>query len=356
MTVYCIIFAIIFLLQFKDVKSDSGYLKRTLLTFGVLFLYGGLRTNCNDFDAYESFSNVAYNYGVNAALDYNSHMEYGWAVVSHIFPSFRLLIIAQTLLFCGLYTYLTYKFVPSKYSWIIVLMLFITGDKSIMFMYSAMRNSVAISLLLLSFLFMLRKKWLFVIALVIGASTIHTSALIFIPIAGIIAYLSHRTVQMHKIELYIWVALLVALVVLPINTMVEPFTVIFMQDDLSRYQEVVSSQHTSAGLAATYGSVLLSVVVLYYTYKHARTVEENLIGRLALLMTYSYLLGSLNVRVGQYYIMFFVLCMVYMYRCPMAKPIKIAYFALVLMFFGYALFVVELSNPYCRFNTFETFI
>lgn len=343
-------------MQFKDVKSDSGYLKRTLLTFGVLFLYGGLRTNCNDFDVYESFYDVAYNYGVNDALDFNSHMEYGWAVISHLFPTFRLLIIAQTLLFCGVYSYLTYKYVPSKYSWIIVLMLFITGDKSVMFMYSAMRNAVAISILFLAFIFMIKEKWYIVIALVTVASTIHTSALIFIPLVGIIAFLSQKSVQMRKIELFVWLALLIALVILPLNSMIEPLTIMFMQDDLSRYQEFISAQHTSAGTAATYGSVLLSIGILYYTYMYARTIEENAIGRMSLLFTYSYLLGSLNYRVSQYYIMFFVLCMVYLYRCPMAKSIKIAYFALVLIFFGYALFVVELNNPYCRFNIFETFI
>ena len=181
---------------------------------------------------YESFYDVAYKYGANAAIDYNDHIEYGWAVISHLFPSFRLLIMAQTFLFCSIYAYLTYKYIPSKYSWIIILMLFITGDKSVMFMCSAMRNSVAISILLLSFPFMLKRKWFIVIALVLAASTIHTSALIFIPVVGIIAFLTHRTVQMHKVELYIWVALLVSLVVFPINTLIEPFSVLFMQEDL----------------------------------------------------------------------------------------------------------------------------
>lgn len=356
MTAYCIIFAIIFLLQFRNVNTEIGYLNRTLLTFGVLFLYGGLRTDCNDFEAYESFYDVAYKYGVSAALDYNDHMEYGWAVLSHLFPSFRSLVVTQTLFFCGIYAYLTYKYVPAKYSWTIVLMLFITGDKSIMFMYSAMRNSVAISMLLLSFLFMLRKNWYVVIVLAIAASTVHTSALVFIPVSAILACLAYWKEQMSKVELFFWIVLLFALVVFPINSMLEPFTVVFMQDDLSRYQDVVSSQYTSAGAAATYGSVLLSVGVLYYIYNYARTIEENIIGRLSLLLTYSYLLGSLNVRVTQYFIMFFVLCMVFICKCNMSRIIKIAYFAFVLLFFGYALFVVELNSPYCRFTLFESFI
>lgn len=345
-----------FLLQFSSVKNDKDYLRRIIITFSILFLYGGLRTDCGDWDAYESFYNVASQYGASSALKFNEHMEYGWAFICQLFPSFRVLVIVQTLLFCVTLGYVTYKIVPSKYSWVVVLMLFITGDKSIMFMFCSMRNSIAVSLLLLSVAFMLKRKWKIAVFITIFASTIHTSAIVFIPIAGILSFWARKTVSMSKIELCIWITLLVSLVLFPIDSIIDPLVVVFMQDDLSRYQDIITAQHTSAGIAATFGSVLLSSGLLFYIYKYAETVEENTIGRISLLLTYSYLLGTLNVRVSHYYIIFFVLCMALIYKSAMPSILKRAYLGMALAFFGYALFVVEMNNEYCLFNIFQSFI
>lgn len=345
-----------FFLQFSYVKNDNDYLRRIIITFSILFLYGGLRTYCGDWDAYESYYDVASKYGASTALQFNEHMEYGWALICQYFPSFRLLVLVQTLLFCVTLGYVTYRIVPSNYSWIVVLMLFITGDKSIMFMFCSMRNSIAVSLLLLSVEFMLKLKWKLALFITFLASTIHTSAIVFLPIAGILSFWARITVSMSKIELYIWIALLVALVIFPVDSIIDPLVIVFMQEDLSKYQELITAQHTSAGTAATYGSVLLSSGLLFYIYKYAKTVEENTIGRISLLLTYSYLLGTLNVRVSHYYIIFFVLCMALIYKSKMPSILKYIYLGMVLAFFGYALFVVEMNNVYCLFNTFQSFI
>lgn len=356
MTGYIIILAVMFFLQFKSVSTDNDYKRRTIITFAILFLYGGLRTNCGDWDSYESFYDVAHDYGIMSALNYNEHMEYGWAFICQLFPSFRLLILAQTLLFCGTVGYIMYKFIPPKYAWVVVLMLFITGEKSIMFMFGSMRNSIAVSSLLLSFIYMLRNNWKAVAFITILVSTIHTSALIFIPLAFILSLWSHRALAMSKAELLVWIALLTVLVVFPINSLLEPFTIVFMQEDLSRYQDVINAKHSSAGMAAMYGSVLLSSGVLFYIYKYARSIEEFTIGRISLLLTYSYLLGTLNVRVSQYYVIFFVFFMALFLKSAVPRYMKWAYLGLVLAFFGYALFVVEMNNEYNSFNIFESFI
>lgn len=341
-------------LQFYQSKNNKQYMWRSIITFGILFLYGGLRTYCNDWEPYENFFLQISKYGISSAFDINDHMEKGWAMFNYLFSSFRYLVLAQTGIMCFAYGYLTYKYIPSRFSWLVVLLLFLSGDKSIM-IWSAMRNTIAIDLLLLSLPFIINKKWKWIVVITLLAMQIHTSALIFIPVAAMIALLGSKA-KMNKLELMVWLMILVFLLVLPVDQIASNLLVVTAQEDLLRYQSFILDASRNAGIVVSLSCVLLTVGLLFFLYNYAKTVEEHVIGRLGMIFTYSYLIGALNYRISQYFIFIFILACVYMYKSNMNRSLKNLYLAFVILFFAYGLFVVELHNPYCGFITFNSFI
>lgn len=337
-----------FALQYVRVKDDRSYLRRCLLTFLPLFLFGAFRTDCGDYDSYETFFEGVH--GGGDFYSFNERMEYGFTLLNHIMPSYRMLMVVTSLFVCITFAYFFYKNIPSKYSWLGIIFLFLSADKSIYFMLGSMRNSIAISMLLWSVTFIRDRKYIPMIVTTIVAALFHTSSLIFFPIAFFIA----RNEKMGTAEMAIWIVAMAVLIMTPITTFLEqivPYVDLYFE----RYESYVDESR-DAGTLATLGAVLMALPALIYMYKNnALTKEENTIGRLALCFMYSYFLGSLNVRISQYYMLFFLPYIVSYYERVKDQGLRIGYVAYCGLFLAYALFVVSANNISSPFVMFKSF-
>jgi len=152
MTAYYLVFLLTLLIQLHPVKSNADYKKRLFFTFLPLFLFGALRVDFgNDYLGYEHYYYSVHSFSELFNID--KHMEKGYALLNLVMPSFRSLLVLTSLLMCFSYATLFYKFVQPKYNWLAILLLFLSGDKTIFFVLASMRNGMTVSLLILSLSF-----------------------------------------------------------------------------------------------------------------------------------------------------------------------------------------------------------
>lgn len=345
MRAFIILFVIMFLLQFVKVKTDRAYLYRWLLTFLPFFLFGALRTSCGDYESYEIYYEA-----VHSGLSYlwaNERMEVGFAFLNYIMPSYRALIVFSSLFISLAYAYFFYKTIPAKYSWLAIIFLFLSADKSIYFMLGAMRNSMAIAMLLLSVSFIQDRRYVLMILSTLAASLFHTSALVLLPIAFFVA----RNKTMSITELVIWLVVMAVLVLTPISMLIErivPYVDLYFE----RYETYVEESH-DAGTLVTIGAILMALPALFYMFRNkVITKENNSICRLALCFMYSYFLGSLNMRISHYFVLFLIPFITNFYVQTKWKVIKFPYIAFCGLFLAYALFVVSMNSIYSPFTLF----
>lgn len=353
MTGFLITFVFMFLVFYlnKDKILIDNYIY--CFAFLILFVWGGLRFSCNDYETYENFYNAIENWGLTSGMEENDHMEQGWAIINQIIPSFRLVILCQTALICFSYAMVMKKYIQPYYSFLFILLIFLSGDKSLMFMFSAMRNSIPICIGLLNIPLILNRKWIIAIILSVLASTVHTSAMVFLSVEVIIGFFLMDT-YMSKTEFRIWLVVMLLLVVLPIDRIVELISGLMSDSSLERYSHLVDAGQERSKILATFGSCLMSYGLLYYLHHHAMNAEELLIGRIGLLFSYSYLLGTLNARISQYYLVYFLISVIFILSNQSVNRIKYFYLAFVIAFLGYSLFNVELKSEYSHFLTFKS--
>lgn len=347
MKAFLLLFAIMFSLQFLKVKTDRAYLYRCLITFVPLFLFGAMRTYCGDYESYEFYYDIVHSGG--SYLWANERMEIGFAFLNHIMPSYRALIVFTSLFISLSYAYFFYKTIPSRYSWLAIIFLFLSADKSIYFMLGAMRNSMAIAMLLLSVTFIRDRKYVLMTISTLVAMLFHMSAVFFFPIAFIIA----RNHIMSSVELSIWLIVMVLLVLTPITAFLErivPYVDIYFE----RYEAYVEESR-DAGTLVTFGTVMMALPALYYMCKNKGLAKgDNTIGRLALCFMYSYLLGSLNMRVSHYFVPFLFPFLVGFYIRTKGNAISLLYLVYCGLFLSYSLFVVSMSSPNSPFIMFKS--
>lgn len=344
---YLILFIIMFAIQFQKAKSDRAYLFRCLWTFFPLFLFGALRISCGDYDSYETFYDATHSGGLY--LWANERMEIGYAYLNYIMPSYRALIVFTSLFVCFSYAYFFYRFIPQKYSWLAVIFLFLSADKSIYFMLGSMRNSIAIAMLMLAVTFIRDRKWILMTIIVLVASLLHNSALIFLPFAYIVA----RSSKMGKAEFFVWLAAMIILIITPVS---------FFLDQIIPYIDLYFEQYETyvevgrdAGSLVTIGSVLMALPALLYVFNDKElTKNDNTIGRLALCFMYSYFLGSLNMRVSHYFVPFLLPFIISFFDKKKNALIRNGYVIYCGLFLAYALFVVSASNVNSPFVLYKT--
>lgn len=157
------------------------------LCFFVLFLMLSLRYDLgNDYQAYrDGFFEI----NRIAEVDYSNldmHFEVGWVFICRLFESFGFfaMIAALAAFNCFSYWFFVSRNVPKSYWWLAVFIY--TFDPSLMLIHaSAMRQSVAIAILLFAVEFLKKKNTIGYLVVVWIASLFHSSALVFLPLVGL---------------------------------------------------------------------------------------------------------------------------------------------------------------------------
>lgn len=351
MNVYYLVFFVTFLIQFVPVKDQKGYIWRLFFTFLPLFLYAALREDFG-YD-YLSYENI-YKYADNRQSFWYQQEE-GFMILNRLMPTFRSLIVVTSAFTCLVYGVFFYRYIPIKYSWLAILLLFFAGDKTIFFMLSGLRNAISVSILLLSLSLIEKRKILWFVGYMFLAAQFHRTAFIFFPIAYLIGGLNE---QMTKKELFVWLGIFVIVLIFS-SSMLFKYVNLLLENDFfgkySQYEDRFMAGDNRGGLLM-FAIIVLFGGLLYIINSYKLSKISNIIFRLALMFIFSYALGTLNMRVSQHFIMFFILTIVYVFAYVKNDLVKYGFVIFSLLFLGYAFFVVFVGSSTFPYEIYHSIL
>lgn len=350
MTTYWIISIISILIQFFPIKNNKEYSIRLIFSLIPLFLFGALRVDFGlDYSSYEYYFNDVQLY----KLITDSRTEIGYYYLNKFLPSFRSLLIFQSLLICTAYYYLFKWYVPAKYAWLGFLILLLSAPITIFFMLSGIRNGIAISIFILSTYYIHKRKIIPFAILVFIAYLFHNSILLIAPIAYFVA--NGKDITTKSIIIWLSVA---TLIILASTSILLDYVDMFITtyfDRYSTYVDFAKEQGKGAGILSLVYSLLISTMFLFIMKDKKMTMAENMIVNLTLLFFLSSLLGPLNMRMSQYFVSFFVVGSVLVVNNCTNKFLKITYFVAIFAFMLYSL-QLWFESPYFSYDVYHSLI
>lgn len=334
MKVYFFVYLLtLFLCYVIPANSQRGYLIKLIVVFIPLFLFGALREGFSDQNTYEG---IYYEIQTLSSFvfDETAHSEIGYQWLCYIMPSFRAMLVFTAALMCAAYIVFFYKNIPQGSLVLAISLLFLTGNLSIYFVLSSMRNGIAMSLFILCFSFWQSRKILPAALVTLAAMTMHTSAIFSLPLA----YFVGRTSRFTKNELYIWIGVIIFFIVSSSTSLINYISPI-INDYFNRYDSVIElgreTGNTFHPLAA-FGSVTLFGLLASFINKDSFFTESDLsILRISMLFSIALIMTALNARMSQYYSPFIVAATTIIYaRCP-SSTLKQIFTAFVIAYVGY---------------------
>ena len=350
MAVYWSVAIITVLINLFPSKNEKQYSRRLIISLIPLFIYGAFRENFGlDYVSYIDFFEGTKTFG----HDSNERMEIGYYYLNKLLPTFRSLLVFQTLLLCAAYYYLFKWYIPSKYAWIGFVLLFLNGPFTVFFMLSGIRNGIAISIFILSTYYIHKRKIIPFIVCVFAASIFHKSILMMAPIA----YLIGNGKDLTRKSIIIWISVMI-FVTLASATVILDYVSLFIAEYFDRYQtyiEFAKEQGKGAGVLVSLFSLLISALFLYILNGNQLTEKENMIVKLTLLYFLAHLLGPLNMRMSQYFASFFVSGSIIILNRGSNKIFKLTYIVAIFSYLIYAL-KIWFENPYFSYETYESIL
>lgn len=161
---------------FAQYKNTRNGLK---ISFLLIFLFLFLRFDFgNDYPHYLEMFQELDSLGLEKYMQYELK-EKGWTYLSYLFLPFGFFSFVGFLaaINCLVYYRFIKKYVPVHYYWLAVF-IYVFDPYLMLIQTSAMRQSLAISLVILSLDFILTRKYLLFASIVLLASFFHTSSLI----------------------------------------------------------------------------------------------------------------------------------------------------------------------------------
>lgn len=343
MRVYFIVYILtLFLNYLIPVHNRSDYLRKLIIVFVPLFLFGAFREHFSDQDTYEGYFEEGQLLS-SFVFDPDAHSEIGYQWLCYIMPSFRALLVFTSFLMCAAYIVLFYHNVPPKALISGITLLFLSGNLSIYFVLSSMRNGIAMSLFVLCFSFWQDRKVIPFLIVTFIASTMHTSAWFSLPLAFMVG----RSSPFEKKELYIWIGALVFFSVSSSLFLIDAVTP-YINAYFSRYDSVVElAQETGNTFhwLGTFGSALLFSLLVPFLFKTKElTKRETSLLRVALLFPFALVMTSLNARMSQYYSPFIVAATSLIYVRFPKSMLRTTYLVMTYAYLGYFFYLWSISR------------
>lgn len=357
MVIYYIVFVFSLILSaVLPSKNNRQYLWKVIITFIPLFLFAALRDDFGlDYPTYESVFNTVKSGGEDS---FSQHCEVGFLYILRLSPSWRFFVVISSLFICFAWGKLFYDNVQSKFFSFAILLFFCIGNFTIFTPLVAMRNGLTIAIMMLSFPFIVQRKYLLVLVIAIIGQFLHSSLLLFLPIALLVG--SNR--PFTNKELKGWMLSLLVLAILGSSSLLNLVTSIIISY-FDRYVGVLDlmkeTQHNS--IAVNLANFILFGFVIGFLYKHKKilTLSENSYFRIGLIYLFCSFLGPLGgARTQAYFLPFFLLILVKMFSVKwMDTPLKVGFFLLIFAYFLYRFFYVwQWSNPYFVFNEYHSIL
>lgn len=231
------------------------------LSFLLIFLFLALRYDFgNDYDAYLEKFQFLEKYGLEAFLN-NDESEKGWVYLNILFLPFGFFVLVAflALINCLVYYDFIKRFVPVKLYWLSVFIYMF--DPYLMLIHSsAMRQSLAISLVVFSIKYLYEKKLFTFFLIVLLASYFHSSALIALVLIPLLIFNFKISLKFGLIFCTLFLLLFFA------SDLINNNVGNFLQLYLSRYEthlenDVVLKQEIGLGVVLQF---MILIIVIYY--------------------------------------------------------------------------------------------
>lgn len=371
MKVYFLVFFITLLLSLVlSDKSDKQWRVKLFWTFLPLCLFGALRVDFgNDYSAYEAMY-YEYHNQVSFSFDNTAHSEIGFQFLCYIIPSFRILLILNSILLCLALGVFVYNNVPRKYLWLAILLIFLNPEKNIYGSLVGMRNGFAVIVFLFSFVFIQRRKLIAFLGMLLLAMSMHTSAVFFMPLAYIIG----RNGPFSRKEVTWWIIAGLIILMSSLSGLMEMLTP-FLTEYFDRYEHYYANfDEGHRGLLLTITGIILFVLIFSLFINNTKNMpirqsslvsyrsslinntirsmskRQNSLMRLGLLYVFTTLMGSLSSRASYFYDMFFIGTVVTLFANN--KKTRVSAWVLVLISIAMSFYSLRLwmTNQYVRGN------
>lgn len=344
--IFVVIFTFIFCSQIKVQNGDrKAYLKKIIWCFLPIFIYGALRENFGiDYRAYKS--TFEYLNGKPQLVDPDAHEEIGYQWLNVIMPSWRLLVMLVSTSVVVAFGFLYYKYVEPK---MLMLALFFTmfyPSQSFFLSFVAMRNGLAIAGTFLCVPLIVKRKYGLLLPIIVGLSLLHTSALLFLPLAIVIG----QNFDLSKKEIYIWVMAVFSLSILSTTDIFNLVMPIMSGDVFSSYKSYYMKEddHNSLLNCSANAAIMYWIVAWAYRNRRRLTPSQNTIWRLSMLYLICPFLGVLGrTRMNFFYLPFYIITITYLMKDKWpSKNQKTAFIGLTVAVTLYSLWILVNGKHY----------
>ncbi len=271
------------------------------VSFAIIYVFLALRYDYgNDYNSYlEEF--VALNTGnLRSLFDGSSHFEAGWIFLCYLFRpmGFFALVAVVSLFNCFVCYRFINKYVPASYYWFGVAR-YIYYPPLMLMSASAIRQSIAVSLFMLSIDYLCKRQILRYIFIIMIASLFHSSALVLIPVCFL-------SVVRRAITNAAAIVLLIAMVLLYIygNALLPNLQGIIanVSERYNVYTDDVGEQRSALGTVANLG-----FFALYLYYARSKASEVGLLFKVAVASCFIFPVSLVISMIGRYDMYFAVI-------------------------------------------------
>lgn len=356
MKAYYLVFVFTLLLSvILQAKTDKQWRWKLFWTFLPLFIYAAIRVDYgNDYPSYEELFNHIHSVD-SFQLDSDLHAELGYQLLNKIMPSYRSILVLNSLLLSLALGVFCYHNIPNKYLWLAVVLIFLNPEKNIFGNLVGIRNGLVVTSFILAFSLVQKRKWLRFAILTAGLSFIHTSALLFLPVA----YVAGFDAPFRKKEIWLWGGMILFLFVFSLSQVSEILGVIVENDIFARYERYLEDNNLRRGLLISIVNIVNVVFIIMYFLQRGKDLknEENSLLRVGLLYTVMYFLGSLAMRSSYFYDMFYIGTVITIFSDKRANPIvRYGLLALALVTSYYSMFHVWMGVEWWNHGTYHSLL
>jgi len=291
----------LFVVLFSWLKSSGKSRNGLRISFLLIFIFLALRYQYgND---YVSYLNLFESINFGSKIDFyigqgGYELESGWILLNYIFKPFGFfsLVIFTSFIYCICYYLFFVNYVPKKYYWL-ALIIFIFNPSFLLIQLSAMRQSIAIILVILSFKFILKKRFIPYAFLILIAALFHKSVLIFLPVY----FLKYLNLSINN-KLILIFTIIYVFYVLNISLFI-PESGNFLSYIFERYESnfVIEDVSPNSGLGIIYQSIIF-FFVLFFMRK--QPPENQLMFNISIIYLLLLPIGSLinlSTRINYYF-------------------------------------------------------
>jgi hypothetical protein len=261
-------------------------------SFVVIFVFTALRYNYGwDYNTYlQTFGEVR----DNGLFDFNNSHDFepAWICLNELFCplGFFGMIAALAFVNCLVYYHLIKTHVPVTYYWVAVC-LYVFNPIFMLIQLSALRQTVAILLFLVSLEFIHKKQPIRYFLCIGLASLFHLSAVLLLPLYLLALANWNANLASKRVTRIIVVSIFVLLFVFGLNGSLGNLLRDFVADYFERYQTYQDPGKLGTGLGFLYGTIMLVLALFYATSPKEST---SLVCRIAII---SFMLAPLTLSI-----------------------------------------------------------